>query len=686
MNDGDSILKNLLESLGDEPDIINLAGDLSNQTKLMIGIEQDSTIKSQELEISSLKLEIENLKRMLQTFEEKEKQSSFLILLRALIRDFQDDPEAIKFIERIVNLHDPMEQVDQVCEFVFSHTNANNDVIQRILSQLQGHVKLLTLLVNSKKPDEIIPQMENYITENSSKSGIVFPPELQSKILEEIAQTNDLLESIKSENSENSEFPIPNVFESLGTTDSPEIPLEKIKAFLENSYIMPDELKNLLLQECAVSSILKQQLQKARNDLKELSLLQNSRKKSPETSPNSTNNEKNLSKQLSDALRDNSNLRNKIEELEQQLCDQNEWKEKEREKLRKELEKEFNAKLSFHDEEELRDDAIDELKEELRPFVKNELKRELRKEVKDELYNDSHLIEAAKHELMNDNHFKDQIIEELKQDHRIQDEAKNAIIDDLQKNKSFIQDIEKQIRSKVENGLKEELKGQFEKKFKRELMNSLKDKVEEELRNELIDVVRDNLKKDKSIREAAKSELKQDLKRNKSMINSIREQLENELRNDPDFQEELKDKMKSPVIAELKRELKPSVIVYLKKALAPIIKNQLQDQMKEQLMEEIQEQNRYTDLSEDVIEILKEASGNLTNLDDMIRIISQIIIQLRQALGLNNEENQFIVSKVIESLEQYHQLNQANTQMRALLIRQAKRISDLESHRKPINV
>lgn len=273
-------------------DLMNEIGEVTENCNSVIGQEQLA-------QIHSLKVEVESLKNQL-----KEKEEHISLLERSHInRNLADEVEEainsiiqeqiarlesqsnskkssssdksleyLKRLREIGNMSDIREKVINLFDFISSLSKSDgknqkrleNELFSmrnRLLPCLQGHVEFLTRLAES-------PELQSLFLV-SSHSGQTFLPDTTKRLIsEQAARTSDLIFSERKKNknrtSQNGESNSPfGVNQILDIEQFPKFDVQnrtnKIKSLLcdQSAEIKEDELKELLIQEVSISSILR---------------------------------------------------------------------------------------------------------------------------------------------------------------------------------------------------------------------------------------------------------------------------------------------------------------------------------------------------------------------------------------------------------------------------------------------
>ena len=197
----------------------------------------NNTISHKTNQINQLLAEIEGAKGKIQPFVE------FLLSESKN----EDRNELLNTIQSENNLEEKLDSLFKLIFIDYNHSKMDKDVIKRMKTQLYGHVELLTHLNVSKE------YQEKFF--DTDKEGNVCLSEETKNILNEQAKhTTELLNAIKAEEAEQEKIStIESVFANDFNGDSR---VQQIQDFLAGKKVKVSEMKDLLIQETTITSIL----------------------------------------------------------------------------------------------------------------------------------------------------------------------------------------------------------------------------------------------------------------------------------------------------------------------------------------------------------------------------------------------------------------------------------------------
>ena len=243
-------------------DLMSLLSDVDTTTVDLIGQQQREQIDALKVQVKSLENELTS--RNEESLFIKKRVSQTCITINQIIESLSstispEEKEKKSFLKKINNEKNHYDKIDQYISFMHNYTKSNSESFNRICDQLRSYVQLIEMLgSDSKFPFEI-----------SSQSNI------QQVFFQEAQKTNEFLKD-QSKNNFSQDFSIPPITEILKIKDfSPESRLEKIQAFLCGVDIPIEELKNLFLQEIAITDILRKYIytnlseQKSKDDMRQ---------------------------------------------------------------------------------------------------------------------------------------------------------------------------------------------------------------------------------------------------------------------------------------------------------------------------------------------------------------------------------------------------------------------------------
>ncbi|KAK8845087.1 hypothetical protein M9Y10_021265 [Tritrichomonas musculus] len=276
-------------------DIMNDIGEATSETTNLIGQEQLAHIHSLKVEIESLKNQLKEKEEHISLLERSHinrniadevedainsiiQEQISLLEAKNNLRNFKKTYSIDKNLERIKRLHeiekmsDVREKLVSLFEFVSdlkkddlkSRQKSENEIYSirnRLLRCLQGHVEFLTRLAES-------PELQSLFLV-SSNSGETFLSETTKNLLaEQAARTSAFIfterKRNKNHNSSGEDTDSPfSIRQLLDIEQFPNFDVQnrnsKLKILLDNNSadINNDELKELLIQEVSISSILR---------------------------------------------------------------------------------------------------------------------------------------------------------------------------------------------------------------------------------------------------------------------------------------------------------------------------------------------------------------------------------------------------------------------------------------------
>jgi len=224
---------------------LNIAKD---ECDVIIGAEQRNQIEALKIAVSSLKSMIKSKDERISELE-NELSTSNNVISRIIKHEKENSPDVnrLRTIETMPTLN---KKIQELYNYMGSKTvnNGSDDaVVERLRSQLHGHVELLTRLIE-------MPEYEHLFLV-SNHSGNTFLRESTHDILvEQARRTNELLSEVSNSNPEKSKTG--DIYDVLSMNIDHKKRISMLKQLITSDDINQNEAKTLLIQEAGITSFL----------------------------------------------------------------------------------------------------------------------------------------------------------------------------------------------------------------------------------------------------------------------------------------------------------------------------------------------------------------------------------------------------------------------------------------------
>lgn len=262
-------------------ELINEIGSVTDECAGLIGQEQLAQIKALEVEVESLKNQLREKDEHLSFLAKSQKnrhlikdmESTINSIIQQKLQELEQNPNSngqtnlqkIRRLHEIESLSDIRQKLKKIIDLFSEEDKQDSFNIEteiesvrgRLLSALQGHVEFLTRLAES-------PELQSLFLISTS-SGQTFLSETTRQLLsEQAARTSEFIyKEMKKGQNHNQYFSdcfnVSNILDLEKQVDiRPEERLEMIKKLLSSDHNWnADELKQLLIQEVLISSVLR---------------------------------------------------------------------------------------------------------------------------------------------------------------------------------------------------------------------------------------------------------------------------------------------------------------------------------------------------------------------------------------------------------------------------------------------
>ena len=533
-------------SSDDTIDIISLISDVDSASIELIGQQQHAQIDSLKAQVQSLENQLANRNEESLFVKKKISQISIAInqIVQLLLNSIdKEEQEKISILKKIKNEKNPYNKIDQYISFMKIYTQSNLESFNRICDQLRNHVELIELLNNGA--DFPLP--------------ISSQPDYRQILLDEARKTNEFIKnSLNSSSPQNSI--IPPISEILNLNNfSSETRYDKVQTLIYDYDIPINELKALLLQEIAITDVLRKYIS---TNFSEQNIEAKFRPQIEKDIRNQVESRlrAEITKNLTEKVRIETEnelrpkieqeLRFKIESEQQQYLERSKndqkWKEEQHAQQIQELENEIERlKRSAKDDliSEINNDMDSELRKKIVSMLRGEIEADVRSQIRNE-----NLINSKNDEETNQYTGNNYFYGNYKNDYQnyqeslqnIQNQQKQEYENRLQRE---LQTKEMQLRSQFdielqqkENQIQKQLRTQFDLELQRK-ESQIKTQLRSQFNSEFE-------QKENQIKMQLQSQFDLDLQQKESQIRKqIRAQYDSELQQkENQIQERLRSK------------------------------------------------------------------------------------------------------------------------------------------------
>lgn len=508
----------------DQLDLMSLINDIDVNSTSLIGQQQIAEIKSLQVQVESLKNQLTERDELIKCLKKQHRNRGSSVnittitqIIRRLLKSLKNkDATLAQRLQDIDKELDPVNKIEKFVLFMDDYSQKNASSVTRLCDQLYDHIKLIEQMT-SDSPDSLTISSANAV---------------QKLMLEQAQKTNQFLQSFPSTESQ----PFLSISKMLNLKFNPQKRMEDIAKFIKGADFTMEEMKMLLLQEIAVSDLLRNYSQSLQGNHQSSSQIQQDQK--------DTENEieSRLKQKYDDILSQRERqIRDELQKQYQQSL----------ERIKAELAEEMKTKETK---------LLNEMKNKEAEFA-NEMKNKeakLGNEIKNkeaelrEQFNKLKLNLDAERRQMNENNQKekDQMKREFENQAKSNEKEAQLLRDNLEQ--EIRKELEPKIYKEVEFKIKSELEQQNPKGADSAMRQNIEPQMREEIRKDL----------EPRIRNEIRNELEP------KMREEIRNELEPRIRND------LNSQIRSELVPQLQRDLEPQIRSEIENRIMKTIKGQ----------------------------------------------------------------------------------------------------------------